>query len=403
MNRRRGWRVWLAGLAAGLVLGGGGGCFGRPSGSGDAAPQDLERHSLPLGISTLCREGVTTEVALDSASELGFTPASILAFAEGEKSERRVVPAGTDPDGPPVLHVEVEALDEAARAFVPAQGIVGHGLRCDPWLELAVRVAVETSDGALDARFDATLFALHADVAILYARSDGVDLQLLLSPHGVSARLWDDATPDFGDGEPTERYAAPDCAGAADGDFSLPLDAEHHGVSALRLLERMDSVDALDVLWADGARSGAIALFQDVAEHACLAVSSGVPGVTTLRVAAEVVLVTDDGRFAGLLPGMISADSDPTRAPDSPYFWIDAEAFAATKMPGLGFTQYADRTDLDLELWCSIQLDAADQVTGDLALRERPADFCEPGLSGGLEPCSGELITLESATLANPD
>lgn len=400
MGKRRGRRVREAWLGVGLLLCGGG-CFGKPSGSGDGPPEDLELYSVPLGVNTTCREGMTTDVPLDSDGTMGFSAASILAFAEGKKTQRRIVPAGPDADDPTLLVVEVESLAQGARVFEPPQEIIGHGLRCDPWLEMAVRVTVKTSDGALDARFDATLFATHADVAILYARPDGLDLQLSLSPHGVSARLWEDATPEFGDGDPTQRYAAPDCSPDTDADFSLPLDAKHHGVTPQELVDRMQSAAALDLLWDDGTRTAATALFQATTEHGCLAVSGWVPGSTTLSVEAQLDLATDDGRFAAVLPGAITASSDPTHPPDGPYFWVDPEAFAAGEPAGMGFTAYADRTDRDLELWCSVQLDAAEQVTGDLVLSERPADFCVPSETDGAVPCSGELITLESGTLVS--
>lgn len=392
VGTRCGWRVRGAWLGAGLLLTGAG-CFGERSGPGEALPEDL--YSLPLGVDTICWEGVRTEVGLDSATDLGFSAASILEFAEGKKTQRRVVPGDPEADDGTQLVVEVEALDDPAQAFDPESGIVGHGLRCDPWLELAVRVSVKTSDGSLDARFDATLFAVHPDVAILYARPDGKDLRLLLSPYGVSAQLWEDDTPAFADGEPSRRYAAPECTRDRDNDFSVPLDAQHYGLTAQGLVDRMNAL-ALDVLWDDdGTRTAATASFQRQAEHGCLLVNQWVPE-TTLRVEAQLDLATDDGRFAGVMPGSIWIASDPAGSPFNQLFSMDPEAFAASEPVGMGFPEYADRRDLDLEVRCSIQLDAADQISlSDLALLARGEEVCD---STGT--CVADR-TLELGTLVN--
>jgi hypothetical protein len=294
-----------------------------------------------------CGEGSTDEVAFDARTAAGFSADDVLAYAAGTHEERLTWQVVESPEeqgevavgpesGTRALSITVEPRGDAARFHVPSAGVIGHGLVCEPWLEIDVRVIVRSQGGALLEGFDATLVSQKGAFAYVSATSDGgsplaqgelsvgrpgntlagIELRFVFTPYGVTGTLlarWAES--------PYESELAHfGKAHCAKGHFALSLDDDLEGTSARELVRERGTHDDLPGSWDGGtAVNASIALALTDDTTVCgLEVDWGVDQVGfDLAVSGEVTLTTEDGRLDETMPGSLGLTiGDPMRADD---------------------------------------------------------------------------------------
>ena len=224
----------------------------RPDGPPVEAEPSPFQHASPLeGITTLCAEGSSREVALDAVTEAGFSAQDVLAYAEGEHREalRWLMPEDlrVGPEsGESELTVSVERAGDRAGDFRPDTDAIGHGARCRPWITIDVVVSIQSRSGALNDRFEATLYATDARVAYLRATTPALDLagtlevsrertnvtassydlKMTFSEHGATGSLYSTWTRSTSEAAWDESFEVAHWGGAhcADGAYAVPLD-----------------------------------------------------------------------------------------------------------------------------------------------------------------------------------
>ena len=194
-------------------------------------PSPFESVSAVERVASECSQGSSSEVALDAITDTGFSAEDLLAYAEGSHDEtiRWDMPEGIR-IGPEsrerALRISVERAGERARDFKPDTDVIGHGARCRPWLEVDVTVSLQSEDGALNERFDATLYSTDARVAYLHAKSAQLELAGELT---VTREL------------PAENIAA--------ASFMVMMTFSEHGVTGTLVSDWSRVVSSIDVAW----------------------------------------------------------------------------------------------------------------------------------------------------------
>ncbi len=186
--------LWMPSLSIALLIacasdGGGGDPFGGQTGS-EAPP---------------CKRLDPAELATDEVSPLGFSPAEILEFAQGEHSaellwasgETTTLTAQVTPTGPASFQ-DIEPLPSKTDASMtegpqssmtegpqsepssqpePSSEI---GAACEDMVVIPVRVTVSSADGRLEDEIEANLEARHKEEATLFKllAPDAVDYEI---------------------------------------------------------------------------------------------------------------------------------------------------------------------------------------------------------------------------------
>lgn len=298
-----------------------------------------------------CAEGSTDEIAFDARTSAGFSADDVLAYAAGTHEERITwevvesteeqteeqteVTVGPE-SGTRALSITVEPRGDTARFHVPSAGIIGHGLVCEPWLEIDVHVVVRSEGGALLEGFDATLVSEKGAFAYIAAASAGAgplaqgelsvarprntlagsELRFVFTPYGVTGVL----TARWAESPYEGELAHFGKAHCGRGRFALSLDDDLDGTSARELVGERGTHDELAGTWDDGtavSASVALALTDDTAVCG-LEVDWGVDQVGfDLSVSGEVTLTTEDDRFNETMPGSLGLTiGNPIRAGD---------------------------------------------------------------------------------------
>jgi hypothetical protein len=391
----------------------------------EAQPSPFAGESALKAVAVSCDDGSTREIALDATLEgAAFTAQDVLAWVERTHVEaiRWVQPLGATvgpESGERALYITVTRASDRAREHVPETIPIGHGTRCEHWLELDVKLALQTDDGALNEAIEGTLYTSDARVAYFHASagddafggeltiepiSEGglsrFDLEIVLSPQGVGGALyavWLVQTADFSYDDP-RLFASIGTVDCEPGEFAVgidervPLSNDGAGISAQQLLGQAEQLDTLPLTWRDGTRTTAALRFTSRDEGACGSVSSTSPeDAARLMVPGEVTFESADGRVGGTWPAYL--EQWGVEGPLALHLARRDDGATVTP-PELGFPGL-ERGEL-LDLSVSLILHIADgTATGSLAL-----DGSHCG-GGSLETgsCNYTTVDLESAAV----
>lgn len=151
----------------------------------DETPAELEPVASPLLDDELVLVGghiceqmsSVAELPLSAANSLGFRGTDVLAFAGGTHQTSVHWSDGlAQESGARALKVMIQPRTSNLRLIDPSLGVIGHGLICETWLEIDVSVTLQSDRGALNERFDATLYTREPGAAYLSLTSVGVPL-----------------------------------------------------------------------------------------------------------------------------------------------------------------------------------------------------------------------------------
>lgn len=274
-----------------------------------------------------CEAGSTTALALTQRTELGFSANDVLEYAAG--THRATLTWPSDPtlevgpeDGVQDLTIALEPRTDSARFHDPETEAIGHGATCRSWLEVDVRVTLQSTARALHETFDATLISKDVRVAFLAAQTEAPRLQGLLeatqdgvppymmeldvtfSPFGVTGNLvarWPDTAYPF---TTLAHWGASRCDARA---FALAPSQQLEGVSPKQLLDRISALERLTLTWLDGTRTSASLELELDDDGACVSLRDYLDAEgMDLEMTGTLSLESDDGRFSGSMPASLS-------------------------------------------------------------------------------------------------
>lgn len=374
----------------------------------EAEPSPFESESAIEIVAGSCADGSSREIALDDTLDgtiegSDFTADDILELVERtHQATIHWMPEDGATVGPEsgdhALYVTVLRASDRARDFAPATTAIGHGTRCEHWLELDVTIALQTDDGALNEAIEGTLYASDPRVAyfrasagddafggaleVAVANENGAklsrfDLDLVFAEAGVSGTLTGVSIAivqgsDFESEYPAElAYVGPVHCPAGEFavrlDDAVPLSIDGSGTSAQQMLEEAELIEAIPLVWLDGARTTATFRFTSDEGGACGAVSSVAPTDDAhLAVGGVASFESADGRVAGSWPAYLEQYGNGGELQVSLNLLKQADAATATP-PELGFPglERGQLTGLDVDFYLYISSEGA---TGSLRL-----------------------------------
>jgi len=372
-----------------------------------------------------CAEGATDEIAFDARTSAGFSADDVLAYAAGTHEERitwQVVESTEEQSevtvapesGTRTLSITVEPRGDAARFHVPTAGIIGHGLVCEPWLEIDVHVIVRSEGGALLEGFDATLVSEKGTFAYIAAASAGAgplaqgelsvarpgnvlagtELRFVFTQYGVTGLL----TARWAESPYESELAHFGKAHCPRGHFALNLDDDLDGTSARELVRERGTHDDLPGTWDDGTAinaSVALALTDDTTVCGLEVDWGGDQLGFDLSVSGEVTLTTEDSRLDETMPGSLGLTiGNPMRAGD---FYLNG----TTTWQPAGSTPFDLGPAGDLERFSAVTLSVSvyrdsSGFSGGIQVRGEGPSSCAEPLADGACP---DWEPLDSAEL----
>ena len=386
-------------LCAWLCVGAALTCVGC-AGVRDETPAELEPAASPLlddkrvlvggGI---CDQGASVETApLSAATALGFSGADVLAFARGSHQTSVHWSDGLAPEsGEHALKVVIEPRASTVRVIDPAAGVIGHGLICETWIEIDVTVTLQSDRGALNERFEATLYTRASDVAYLHVIGAGTRLggalqlgsqsaaaehhyalQLRVAKSGVSGDLVGVTQPrssEFHQPPAVRRELAffgPAHCGVDGNPFEL--DTDLNGVSGRALVDRITALPPFRIAWNDGSETQASLHFTP--DNGACTYGEGPLQDPRLSVQGQLGIRSDDGRVIGDYESVLSVMLAASRSAEVSFF-VDriARPQGETITPEqIGFPKQSRAGFEALDLLLNLTLDAQNVMMGRIEL-----------------------------------
>lgn len=379
----------------------------------------------------LCNGGTERPVELEEETELGFSAADILAFAEGTHeenlrwNEQTLATYGPE-SGAGEITIRVEAVG-AVRFLEPPTasdngGLLG-GPSCRGALEIDVEVQIETAGGALDESFEATLRSDNPLEAVAFARLEPetlggafevlevslagfslaqLDLTLSFTPFGSSGalsatfeRITADAAIGAAGGPPLAEWGAAYCQDQ--GGIAIGPEDEVDGLSASVLRGLFGAFPEVNLAWADGATSPASMAFAPEPQGACISLQPEIYGDEAISMTGDLTLQSEDGRVDARWPGTLRGTVDDDGALISAQFELSYQLPEPTVDNLASVYGFGDLDESEAEGYDALSVDvrvvaeggAAPSLSGEVGVTGHTFADCAGPTNGTADPGAG--------------